>query len=194
MTTEEIWKPVAGYEGLYEVSSLGRVRSLDRIVIPRTGRGKGVPYTLPGKILKPSERDTGHLKVWLSNGEAKVFYVHRLVLIAFIGLPEEGQEGCHWDGDPQNNEVSNLRWGTASENRQDSLRHGTHAQVRKTHCPRGHALEEPNLKKGEPRRSCLSCSRERNLAASQHREFNLDFANRRYENLMKGGSGLWIDI
>ena len=103
--TEEIWRPVVGYEGLYEVSSLGRVRSLDRYV-------KSKSYRLhKGKILSPAKDTTGYLKVVLScNGKSKTIKVHRLVAIAFLYNPDNLPEVNHLDEDKTNNRVDNLEF------------------------------------------------------------------------------------
>lgn len=101
----EIWRPVVGYEGYYEVSNFGRVKSLN---YKRTGRPE---------ILKPGNNGNGHLKVELSkDGKSKKFYVHRLVAQAFLE-PVPGKDYIdHIDGNPENNVVTNLRYCTKPEN------------------------------------------------------------------------------
>lgn len=179
MTTEEEWRPVVGYEGVYSVSSLGNVR-----------RDKQSPGAVRGRILKASEGHRGHLEVDLSNGShSRRYLVHRLVLEAFIGPCPEGKEALHGDGTPGNNRVANLRWGTKHENRMDSVRHGTHANAKKTHCKEGHLLSGPNLrvkptKYGLSRR-CISCAREDSYARSQSCSFDSTRADARYQDLMK---------
>ncbi|WP_083885199.1 NUMOD4 motif-containing HNH endonuclease [Nocardia thailandica] len=163
MTTSETWLPVVGYEGQYEVSDAGRVRSLDRLVRCRGGALR----TSRGQILAPIGINAlGHVSVHLaSRGKSTATLVHRIVAIAFLGGPFEGMEVCHNDGDPRNNAVSNLRWDSHSENQRDRRRHGTDHNVNKRECPRGHPLEHPNLvmalwkKKGG--RTCLACARAR---------------------------------
>ncbi|MCG7348905.1 NUMOD4 motif-containing HNH endonuclease [Sphingomonas sp. ACRSK] len=119
--TSERWLPIAGYEGLYEVSDLGRVRSLDR----RDSRGN----QLAGTIRKLGVMKGGHLNVTLcKGGKQRTFYVHRLVLETFVGACPEGMEGLHGDGVPSNNRLANLRWGTSLENSADAERHGTVAR------------------------------------------------------------------
>ena len=105
--TEEIWRPVVGYEGLYEVSSYGRVRSLDRYVKGRYGN-----YRLhKGKILSPAKDKTGYLKVVLScNGKSKTIKVHRLIAQTFILNPDNLPEVNHKDEDKTNNRVENLEF------------------------------------------------------------------------------------
>lgn len=158
MLSEE-WRPVAGYEGLYEVSSLGRVRSLDRVTV--TVRS-GAPWTLRtrGRMLALSPNSGGYL--WLSlyrdNLETKAA-VHRLVAQAFVDGEEPGLFVCHNDGDNQNNRASNLRWDTQASNAYDSVRHGTHPQGRITHCPRGHEYTPENtyVSPKSNRRTCKIC-------------------------------------
>src|SRR5438270_713720 len=103
---QERWLPVLEYEGRYEVSDHGRVRSLDRTALKRSG----VKQFHRGRIRKPNHHRAGHPFVSLSGHEKKKNrFVHRLVLEAFVGPRPEGLEGCHNDGSPQNNHLSNLR-------------------------------------------------------------------------------------
>ncbi len=109
----ERWKDVIGYEGLYQVSDQGRVKSIKR-------RYAGE------KILKasPDKRD-GRPVVCLSNkAKTRNFWVHRLVLEAFVGPCPAGHEACHWNDIRTDNNVSNLRWGTKKENKSDAKRNG----------------------------------------------------------------------
>jgi hypothetical protein len=108
----ETWLPVNGYEGIYEVSNLGRVRSLDRIAITITGR----PSPRKGRNLVLALGKHGYPVVTLCNKTQKMFSVHRLVAIAFIPNPENKPSVNHIDGDKANNSVNNLEWVTASEN------------------------------------------------------------------------------
>jgi hypothetical protein len=152
---KEVWAPVVGYEGIYEVSSFGRVRSLDRV----DSRG----HARRGRIIRQASTKSGHLSLGLHrDGEARTALVHRVVARAFLGEPPEGTECCHADGDPENNNVENLRWDSRSANLRDAVKHGTHHATLKRECPRGHPLERPNLvlstlKRGW--RSCLACKR-----------------------------------
>lgn len=118
--TEEIWKAAPGWEGLYEVSSLGRARSLTRVVAARYGSRR----TVTGRVLKQNTV-SGYPQVHLSNGsdDANVF-VHALVCEAFHGARPAGHQACHNDGSKTNNCAYNLRWGTASDNALDAVRHG----------------------------------------------------------------------
>ena len=162
----EAWKPAPGYEGIYEVSDLGRVRSLPR----RDTKGRRVR----GRVRTLTAGPSGHQKVNLHRGGVgHSEKVHRLVALAFLGAPSEGQEVRHLDGDPSNNKVDNLRWGTRSENIRDSVRHGTHVWANKTHCPQGHAYDEGNTYiRSNGARMCRECLRQRNTArrAAQKKE------------------------
>ncbi|QPO16649.1 HNH endonuclease [Mycobacterium phage KashFlow] len=140
--TEE-WRPAPGYEGLYEVSSHGRVRSLDRTVPTR--RHPGGVRKLRGCLLKPSPSKYGHLMVSPSkDGRQKVEYIHHLVMLAFSGPRPDGMLVCHNDGDPANNRLDNLRWDDQFGNMRDTLSHGTCFQANKTHCIRGHEFNQQN--------------------------------------------------
>lgn len=168
LNLDEIWKPIPGYEGYYEVSDHGQVRGVTRKVL----RSDGLKTTVPGRILAHSVKPrTGHRYVRLMmNGEGKVKSVHRLVLEAFVGPCPEGMVACHFDDDPDNNHVSNLRWATISDNVMDMVRNGNHNYARRTHCPRGHELAEWNvapspLKNGH--RNCLACARASNRVYKQ---------------------------
>lgn len=151
----ETWKPAVDYEGLYEVSNLGRVRSVPR----RDLRGRRIR----GRIRALTTRPSGHQNVNLHrDGRGRTEKVHRLIAIAFLGQPEARQEVRHLDGDPSNNRVDNLKWGTRSENIRDSVRHGTHVWANKTHCPQGHAYDAPNTYiRSNGGRMCRECLRQR---------------------------------
>lgn len=119
------WLPVAGYEGLYEVSSSGQVRRLPSIISGRNNMG---PMTRrwPGKILKQNQQKLGYLMVQLcKDGAVKGKLVHRLVCVAFNGLCPPGLQCAHLDGTRGNNVPNNLKWVTAKENQAHSLLHGT---------------------------------------------------------------------
>lgn len=114
----EEWKPVPGYEGLYEVSNHGRVRSL-----PRNGTAPEV------KIRKTQITKAGYEIVHLSkDNAAKAISVHTLVLTAFIGPKPDKMECRHLDGCRTNNKADNLAWGTKQQNMSDQIKHGTIAR------------------------------------------------------------------
>ena len=108
----EIWKPVKGYEGLYEVSNLGNLRSLDKHIM------YGNRYCLfKGKPIKPFSNSMGYLRVGLyKNNQGKKYFVHRLVAEAFIPNPNNLPCIDHIDRNYLNNSADNLRWCTQKEN------------------------------------------------------------------------------
>lgn len=113
------WRAVVGFEGSYEVSSDGQVRSLTRII--SDGR------RITGRTMKHCAGTHGHPQLLLSrNGKRYQRYVHRLVLEAFVGPCPEALEACHWNGNPADNRIDNLRWDTRSANGIDAVRHGRH--------------------------------------------------------------------
>lgn len=155
MTDEEEWRPVVGYEGVYEVSSLGRVKSVAR------GQGRRT-----GRILRTPLDPGGYPRVCLRRpaGKPDVRLVHRLAAEAFLGPAPEGKPNVlHWDDDKTNNRVGNLRWGSQSDNIQDTIRNGNHKEVNKTHCKRGHKFTEENTYVRRGARSCRTCQREARL-------------------------------
>ena len=128
----EEWRPVR--ENLdYEVSSLGRVRSLDRIKVYCRG-GLTVRRKHRGTLLSPCE-SVGYPSVNIGRGNPRK--VHKLVCEAFHGPRPEGHEVLHGDGDRQNCRAANLRWGTRSENIADAQRHGTQPVARNPRRRRG---------------------------------------------------------
>lgn len=132
----ERWLPVPGYEGMYSVSDQGRVRSLDRTVNGRS---------LRGQLRKPTCDPRGRRVVSLSrDGKSRYFFVHRIVLEAFVGPRPPGMECCHFNDDRSDNRLENLRWDTSSSNRLDAVRNGKHHEARKTRCDKGHEFTEDN--------------------------------------------------
>lgn len=117
----EVWKDIPGYEGKYQASDLGRIRSLNR----RVNIGGGHTRLMKGRVLRPaaSKKYDPHLTVVLGHGE-NGSSVHRLVAAAFLGPCPKGQEVRHLDGNPQNNHISNLAYGTRTENICDVMRIG----------------------------------------------------------------------
>lgn len=111
--TTEVWKDIIGWEGSYQVSDIGNVRSLDRVI--ENGRCK--PYTIRGTVLKQKMSRCGYKSVTLQNAGTRVYpSVHRLVAKAFIPNQKDLPQVNHIDGNKENNTVSNLEWVTASEN------------------------------------------------------------------------------
>jgi len=156
---DERWSEIPGYEGFYEVSDMGRVRSLDRIVVDKQATRF---RRFKGRLLKPQLTQAGYYVVALSkNGKPKDHYIHRLVLSAFVSLPEPGFEACHENDVRTDNRLRNLRWDTHLENVRDAL---TRNRMRshngeKTHCHRGHPFNETNTLIRPNGRSCRECRR-----------------------------------
>jgi len=125
----EIWKPVPGFGGYYEASSIGRIRSIDRVVVKRHCSGKIIQQKYAGRLLKPCKTDDlGHMGVHLGVDGRKInVSVHRMVLFAFVGEPSDGQEACHNNGNASDNRIGNLRWDTHKSNNGDRIIHGTYA-------------------------------------------------------------------
>ena len=114
---EEIWKDIPGYEGKYQASTLGKIKSLDRMVKYENHR-TGSAYCRPmkGRILKPGTFcKSGHVSVVLGHGK-NGSPVHQLVMKTFVGHPPKGMEVLHINGNPKDNRLSNLRYGTRTEN------------------------------------------------------------------------------
>lgn len=122
----EIWKPVVNAEGLYEVSSRGRVRSIPRVVYTRASEKRpSFARRRRGVMLRPSaSKSGGHLRVilWV-RGEPISAQVHVLVLEAFVGPCPGGMECCHNNGNPKDNRIENLRWDTHKANMADRVKH-----------------------------------------------------------------------
>lgn len=129
----EEWRPVPNRPD-YEASSLGRVRSLDRVVLTKNGR----QVRHHGRMLKGRQGGTSpYLVISLRNHDSGSFthhLVHSVVCAAFHGpRPSRGHEVAHYDGDPLNNRPDNLRWATRVENLADKVRHGTQLTGSRNH-------------------------------------------------------------
>lgn len=138
----EEWRPIPGFVGLYEASSLGRIRS-------------------PRRILKQRLNNKGYPVVELSkDGRSRESLVHRLVLKAFCGNPPTGGECRHLNGIPTDNQIENLAWGSHSQNSVDQVTHGTHRNTRKTSCPQGHEFTPENtyIQPSNGGRRCRTCA------------------------------------
>ena len=111
----ETWKDIKDYEGLYQVSNLGNVRGLKRIV--KISKTLEKYKEVPEHLLKPSKTKKGYLYVSLAdNGIIKNVRVHKLVAKAFIPNSDETLQINHIDGNKENNNVNNLEWVTCKEN------------------------------------------------------------------------------
>ncbi len=114
----ELWRDIPGYEGRYQVSNLGRVKSLARVVERRSN----TPFQLPERLLRPRLSHKGYLLAALcKESTQKNISVHRLVAEAFIPNPADLPEVNHIDGNKTNNRVTNLEWVTTKENTKHSI-------------------------------------------------------------------------
>jgi len=123
----EEWRDIPGFPG-YQASSLGRVRSLDRVDKLPKGRSR----RRKGRVL--SANLAGRYATYTPSIDATTVSItgHKLVMLAFVGEPKPGEVVCHYDGDPRNNALTNLRYGTAKENEQDKARHGRRVRGEKS--------------------------------------------------------------
>lgn len=116
----EQFAPVRGYEGMYEISSMGAVISISRV------SASGKKQTTKSRVISPSSNGRGYKKVQLwRDGKATAYYAHRLVLEAFSGIAGQGLEACHNNGNRSQNVIANLRWDTKKNNHADKFAHGT---------------------------------------------------------------------
>lgn len=155
--TEEIWRDVLGYVGAYQVSSLGRVRSVDRHVLASNGSR----MFFRGRVLQTWQNKRGYVICDLARaGARRRPAVHRLVAAAFNGPRPDGLETRHLNGVAWDNRAENLQYGTSSQNELDKVLHGTHNHAKQTHCKRNHPLIPVNLIPSQLplKRSCLACS------------------------------------
>lgn len=153
----EKWLPIPEWEGLYEVSDQGRVLSVRRKLIRK---------------LQPDVHDA-YLTVNLSrDGTVKKYFVHRLVLLTFVGPCPEGMESRHLNGKPDDNRLHNLKWDTRIANARDKYEHRTVYQHAIEQCPAGHDYNEANTyvyvnERGRSERHCRMCRRERMYLSTQ---------------------------
>lgn len=117
---EEKWKDIINYEGYYQISNFGNIRSLDRKI--RFNKGYSIKK---GKMLNPILNKKGYYKVSLSkNQKEKRFFIHRLVAIHFIENPLSKEQVNHKDGNKKNNRADNLEWCTNLENQRHAIKNG----------------------------------------------------------------------
>lgn len=169
-TPEEEWLPVCGYEGLYLVSSLGKIHSLSG-------------YNRRGGLMKTPINRNGYPEVNLTKaGRQKVFMVHILLAEAFLGRRPEGLVLRHLNGESTDCRLGNLAYGTGAENMRDCVEHGHHNNRTKTRCPAGHLYDEENtyvLPSRPGARYCKQCSREHKSERSRAKRRGVGYSNGR---------------
>ena len=177
----EIWKDIKGYEGYYQISNLGRVRSLDRVIICKNGKTQ----TKSGGIVADRlNTRLGRREVYLNkNGYRKAFKVYRLVALEFIENddPINRTTVNHIDGNTNNNIVTNLEWCSYSENLKhayDKLNRPINRAGRKRKC---HVYDKI-LKTNNEYSSIMETAREIKVSETQIRRIaNKECVNERYE-------------
>ena len=127
----ETWKSIDGYEGYYEASSYGRIRSIERVIILKDKKGLPRPCIFKGKMLKPyiqkglRSNIQGRYQVVLSkNGITKSVEVHRVIALTFIPNPFNYETVNHKDGNPLNNSTGNLEWLSKADNNRHAFKNG----------------------------------------------------------------------
>lgn len=174
----ETWRPVLGYEGAYEVSSHGRVRSQDRTQRYLQGAADVVRFHR-GRMLRGTTDEHGYqVHHLIVDGRRRAVRAHVLVAEAFLGPKPIGALVRHLDDDPSNNHFSNLAYGTQVDNMQDAIRNGRNSRLLRDRCPRGHLLQPPNLRAALAARGhrwCLACDRAvANVRAAAKRGEHID--------------------
>lgn len=167
---KEIWRPVVDYEGFYEVSSIGRVKSLSRLVTQKSGQ----KYMIGERILHPGIQNKGYEFVCLCrNGITKLKLVHQLVGVAFIPNPNNKPFIDHINGNRRDNRVENLRWCTAKENSNFELarKHASDAILGKTGilCPNSKSVSQYTIDGKYIRTFGSGCEAEREIGIAHGR-------------------------
>ena len=124
----EFWKDICEYEGYYQASNFGRIRSIDRFVSQKNEKGELYSRLMKGKIIQPRKQNGGYLIVWLcKNGKSKALTVHRIIANTFIPNVNCYSDVNHRNGNKEDNRINNLEWCTRSENIRhaySNLKHG----------------------------------------------------------------------
>lgn len=132
-STTERWLPCVGFEGLYAVSSTGRVRSLDRIVAHGT---LGATRRVRARVLKFNKHKGYHSVTMCKNSKPHIWFVHHVVLEAFVGPRPVGMECRHLNDIHDDNRIENIVWGTHKENGEDMARNGKVSRGEKSNLAR----------------------------------------------------------
>lgn len=156
---DETWYPVRDWEGLYEVTKTGRIRSLERVV--KSAQGKTyIRPALEMDTARPNNRYPG--AEFTHKGRREVMHLHRLLAQMFIPNPDNLPVVRHLNDNPRDYRLENLAWGTQADNMQDIFQGVGHYNSLKTHCKNGHPFDEANTYFGPAgTRTCRICQRER---------------------------------
>lgn len=179
---EEVWKDIPGYEGRYQASTHGRIRSVSRDMLRLDSHGGRAIWRYKGKILSARPKESGHLNVSLGARNTKK--VHRLVLETFVGPCPAGHECLHADGDPTNNRLDNLRWGTRLDNRADMRMHAQLYRRRQG----GTWLSEETIR--EIKRDLAAEDRQTQKTLAQKYGVHVNTIN----NINRGFTHKWVEI
>ncbi|MGO9154649.1 NUMOD4 domain-containing protein [Mycobacterium sp.] len=160
-TRREFFLPVRGFEGRYEVSNKGHVRSFRKVGRPPKAAHCPAGGTIQscGKLLSATVDGGGYPRVILGRGGRSV-RVHTVVLEAWVCPRPSGHECLHGDDVRRHNHLRNLRWGTRSENMRECVSRGRHNNASKTHCRNGHRYDEANTIHDGSGRLCRKCHNE----------------------------------
>ena len=165
--SQEQWRPVVGYEGSYEVSDQGLVRSIARTIHYPKGGLRELPTRVLSQRMRGRARSLYPVVELARNNRKHSFKIHVLVLEAFVGPRPNNCVACHANDDPKDNRLENLRWDTCSANTHDSIINGSHYQAGKTVCRQGHEYSGGNLYfRPDGGRGCRACRRQ---ASMKHR-------------------------
>ena len=165
---DEVWRDITDYEDYYQVSNLGNVKRCEHYSYHL--RGKGHYFKLPEKIVRQEERydesrNYRYRVVTLcKDGKSKTFLIHRLVAVAFIPNPENKPQVNHIDGNPCNNNLSNLEWVTGSENMQHAIRTGLYSTDKSRQAGMTHAKPVRCLETGQMYVSQSEAARMNNIS------------------------------
>lgn len=139
MESKEIWKSVNGYDGIYEASSFGRVRSLDRIPNYSDNRKR----IHKGKIINPAIKDNGYYSISLfKDGKGKTFNLHKLIALVHCDNPNNYKYVLHINSNRLDCRAENLKWGTQSENLFQSYQEGRIPPMLWNHTNKKHDKEK----------------------------------------------------
>lgn len=146
MQNNEIWKDIPGFEGYYQASNLGNIKSLDRTIATKNRWGQDNPRKYKGKAIKPQFSKVGYYVVKLNTGKfSRSYYIHHLVMKSFTPNPDPIRLSNinHKDGNKLNNRLENLEWCTPKQNTRHGIEMGlTPVPGKGTDNPRAQLVEE----------------------------------------------------